>query len=381
MSYDYARTKYVTSLDSARYVFQVLGIEGGVETTWKLPNGANPAFVAPVPADQHKDLQTFFFGPMSHSLTLRPIRPEVGCCASNAFKFEIATEVFGPAVGSGEISNGCCENEITVSLPSGQLKGVMSMPCLSLQPRTNLDWSSGENMSVRGPPFCVCPCLGPFRTGYVGTAPGEEDEHKIRYWSDDGMYIACLPELCTLYCKVLCAQACKCCECVDEVGYTTWHPQTLKAIRAKLLSEYSFVLNSSFGVPSFELNAENLQIGINNTENLSDVNALGHVRIRMKREMCCKFVSADSSDTSDTAKQTGFDLTFRGTFNQNQLDSRDFNLALAYLIMQSNNYQKMLKNGMIASTAAMYTLPKNMFLLHRADVLPNIAAIHGNKMV
>jgi hypothetical protein len=41
----------------------------------------------------------------------------------------------------------------------------------------------------------------------------------------------------------------------------------------------------------------------------------------------------------DLSLSTGFDLSFRGTFNQNVLDPKDFNLALGYLILKNFNYQ------------------------------------------
>lgn len=380
--YSYAKTKYVASLDSARHVSQMLGYDGDIEVAWKLPNAANPAYVAPVPADNHKDLQTFFFGAMSHSLTVRPHNPERGCCASSAYKFDIATDMFGPAIGTGEISNGCCQNEVSVTLPSGALHGEIRNACCSLQPRINLDWSTGENMSLRMPTGATC--CGPFRTGFVGTAPGEEDDHKIRYWDTNGMYLTCNLFLCLLPCRIFCIQMTKCCVCVDEIGFTTWHPLSLASMRSKLLGEFGFKLRSSFGIPAFELNSENLPIGVNNTEHLSDINALGHQRIRMhKAGCCCNFIMTDpaNSKSDDASSYTALDLSFRGTFNQNQLDPKDFNLALGYLILNTKFFLDQVRSGQPASMAAVRSLPGAMSLLHQADVRPNHAGINGNKMV
>lgn len=380
MSLDFAKAPYIPSLATHRKITRVIGLDGEFEVPFKIPCAANPANVVPVPAENTPDLQTFYFGAMSHSLTLRPYRPETGCCASAAYKFDLAADAFGPSIGNGEISNGCCTNEVTVNLPNMSLRGEINNACCSLQPRINLDWQSGENMSYRMlPPCTLC---GPWRTSFVGTAPGEEDEYNIRYWANDGMFITCNMAICCQPCK-MCTWSCgQCCSCPDEYGFTTWHPLSAENLRAKMESEFAFVLNSSFGEPVFFAEeGPYALVGTRAGPHKSDVNALGNMRIRMRKHCCCQWIMSDPSDSSDTSASTGLDLTFRGTFNQNQLDSKDFNLALGYLILNTKFYLDMIKQGALPNIAAMNKLPGAMNLLHMADVRPNHAGLGGSKMV
>jgi hypothetical protein len=379
MSHDFAKAPYIPSLATHKKLVRVIPFDGEFEVPHTIPSGANPAYVVPVPAEHTYDTQTFFFGAMSHSLTLRPYRPEMGCCASAAYKFDLAADAFGPSIGNGEISNGCCTNEVTVNLPNMSLRGEINNACCSVQPRINLDWQTGENMSYRHlPPCTIC---GPWRTGFVGTAPGEEDEYNVRYWDQDGLFITCNMFLCCLPCKMCMFTCGQCCNCPDEYGFTTWHPLSLPNLRSKMLNEFAFVLRSSFGEPVYDKESPFALVGVDAGPHKSDVNALGNMRIRMRKDCCCKWIMSDPSDTSDTSASTGLDLTFRGTFNQNQLDSKDFNLALGYLILNTKFYLDSIKQGVIPNMAAMQSLPRAMGLLHMADVRPNHTGIGGNKMV
>jgi len=380
MSHDFAKAPYIPSLATHKKIVRVLGFDGQFEVPAIEPCAANRANVVPIPAESTIDTQTFFFGAMSHSLTLRPYRPEGGCCASAAYKFDLAADAFGPSIGSGEISNGCCTNEVTVNLPNMSLRGEINNGCCSIQPRINLDWQTGENMSLRH--FPPCTYCGPWRTGFVGTAPGEEDEYNIRYWSPDGLFIpACSLALCCLPCRMCKVSCLQCCDCPDEYGFTTWHPMSLPNLRAKMLSDFALQLHSSFGEPVFDKESPFALVGTVGGPHKSDVNALGNMRIRQRKQCCCNWVMSDPSDTSDTSASTGLDLTFRGTFNQNQLDPKDFNLAFGYLILNTKFYLDMIKQNLMPNLAAMHTLPGAMSLLHMADVRPNAAGIGGNKMV
>jgi hypothetical protein len=380
MSHDFARAPYIPSLATHKKVVRVMGFDGDFEYPLIEPTNANPANCVPIPAENTHDVQTFFFGAMSHSLTIRPYRPDGGCCASAAYKFDLATSAFGPVIGNGEISNGCCSNEVHVNLPNTVIRGEISNACCTLQPRINLDWQTGENVSYRHLPACtIC---GPWRTGFVGTAPGEEEQYQIRYWSAGGSFITCNLFLCCYPCKMSLWTCKQCCVCPDELGYTTWHPLQIANLRAKLLSEFALVLDSSFGEPVFDNDTPFTAVGIRSTAHKSDVNALGNMRIRQRKSgCCCNWVMMDPSDTTDTSSQTGLDLTFRGTFNQNVLDPKDFNIALGYLILNTKFFLDSIKRGTLPSMAATQTLPRAFGLLHLGDVRPNAAGIGGNKMV
>jgi hypothetical protein len=383
MTHDYAKVQYIPSLATQRKLVYVPPFEDQFEQRYAMPHSANPANTVPVPAERNPDLQSYFFGAMTHSLTLRPYRPIVSClscCKGADYKFDLAADAFGPAFAEGEINAGCCSNVVTVKLPNTTLRGEISTACCSLQRRVNLEWQSGENMSYRAMP-CIT-CCGPWRTGFVGTAPGEEEQHNIRFWSNGGGYYTCDMSQCCFPCK-LCVSQCQkdCCDCTDEFGYTTWQPPTLEEMRASLLARYSFALRSSFGEIVYDKKGPYDLVGQAASAHKSDVNALGSVRVRQRKNACCKFVLSDPSDSTDISSATGFDLTFRGTFNQNQLDPKDFNLALGYLILNAKFFLDIVAPGSAPHMAAMNTLPGAFFLLQRADVRPNHAIVSGNKMV
>lgn len=347
-STDLARTKYIPSLATTRYTFEATTEEGQaiLEKVWNVELSGHPARRMPIPADSQMDLQTFFFGPMSHSLTLRPRRPVRGCC-SNTFAFDIATDAFSPSVGTGNITHSCCalENEVKVMLPTGPLQGAISRACCTCQPRTELKWSSGEVMGYRYPPSVTC--CGPWRTGFVGTAPGEEENFHIRYWDVDGLFVDCNMDsmclACCAPCKLFCLECRHCCRCIERQHFTSWYLWSLTEIRDLLLDKYTFKLRSAFGEPTYQWLGDDLFVHFRNPSHPSDVNALGNWRANShKVGCCCKFIMTDSGDVpTDLALATGFDLSFRGTFDQNNLDSKDFNLALGYLVLRSFFYQSL----------------------------------------
>jgi hypothetical protein len=208
-----------------------------------------------------------------------------------------------------------------------------------MQQRTNLEWSTGEVMSYRAMPCTVC--CGPWRTGFVGTAPGEEENYQIRYWENSGQLVECsmtaLCMSCFAPCKACCFElksTCKAC-CETEWHFTTWAMRTLVEMRQLLLVNYSYVLRSTFGEPQYKMIGDDIQIEYRHPTFYSDINALGNWRVSGHKTSCCKVQMTESADTpNDLSKATAFDLTFRGTFNQNILDPRDFNLALGFLVMQ-----------------------------------------------
>lgn len=343
--HDFCRTKFIPSLATVNYKFDVADAPDGDRTNlvklWNEDLSGHAALRIPVPADSQMDLQTFFFGPMTHSLTLRPRRPKTGCCSCTApFEFDLASDLFSPAFATGEIANSmcACSNEVTVNLPTGQLKGNISDACCTFQPRKNLEWSTGDNMSYRLPP-CIM-CCGPWRTGYVGTGPGEEENHQIRYWDHTGLFVECSCQALLLTCCAPFKECCfelkhcvkQCCE--TEWHFTSWKMWSLLEMRALLLRHYSFVLRSAFGEPTYSLVGDDIEIEFRHPAYYSDINALGNWRVSAHKGGCCKIMMTESSDVpQELAKATAFDLSFRGTFNQNILDPRDFNLALGYLVL------------------------------------------------
>ncbi|CUE71330.1 membrane-associated protein, putative [Bodo saltans] len=344
-SHDICRTKYIPSLATVQYKFNAADQVGdNKEKVWNEDLSGHAALRIPVPADHQMDLQTFFFGPMTHTLSLRPRRPPTGCCAcTQPFVFDLAADLFGPAFATGEISNSpcapCCGHEVTVNLPSGQMKGKISNPICSLQHRKNLEWSTGEVMSYRYMPCSVF--CGPWRTGFVGTAPGEEENYQIRFWEYSGQLIECnmtaLCLTCFAPCRICCFELKHCLKscCESEWHYTSWAMRTLVEMRSLLLVNYSYVLRSAFGEPQYSIIGDEIQIDYRHPTFYSDINALGNWRVSAHKNACCKIMMTESADTpNDLSKATAFDLTFRGTFNQNVLDPRDFNLALGFLVMQ-----------------------------------------------
>jgi hypothetical protein len=346
---EFARTKYIPSLATVRYTFgQTEGDAKFIEKVWDIERTGHQALRAPVPADQQMDLQTFFFGPMTHSLTLRPRRPLApGCCScSQPFSFEVANDLFSPAFASGVINRSLCatSHEVIVALPGGELRGSISDACCTCQPRRNLEWSTGEVMSYRYPPSCTL--CGPWRTGFVGTAPGEEENYQIRYWDVAGKFIECnfsaICLACCLPCKVCCWECKHCCDCDERLHYTSWHMWSLTEIRDMLLSKYSFALMSAFGEPVYEWLGDDIFVRFFNPSYPTDVNALGNWRASAHRVGCCRYIMTEAGDVpQDLSLATGFDLSFRGTFNQNVLDPKDFNLALGYLILMNFFYQSL----------------------------------------
>lgn len=349
---DFARTQYIPSLATVRMTFgesEQAGDGRFLEKVWDIDRTGHAALRVPVPADSQMDLQTFFFGPMTHSLTLRPKRPvQPGCCdCSQPFGFDIANDLFGRPFASGVINQSLCgsSHEVIVALPSGELRGTISDACCTCQPRKNLDWSTGENMSFRYPSSCAL--CGPWRTGFVGTAPGEEENFQVRYWDVDGQFIDCnmsaLCLACCLPCKICCFELRHCCDCHDRLHYTSWHLWSLSEIRDMLLSKYSFALRSAFGEPVYEWLGDDIFVRFVSPSYPTDVNALGNWRASShKAGCCCKFIMTEGADVpQDLSLATGFDLSFRGTFNQNVLDPKDFNLALGYLVLKSYYYQAM----------------------------------------
>lgn len=366
----------VPTLMNTRYTFRVIGLDTEFDLQWRAPNSANPANVVPVPADAAGgDVQTFIFGPMSHSMTLRPFRPPVGCCAAPVYTFDLAPGMFGDKFGQGEIENGCCVSDVKVNISGGQiLRGEIKRNLCGLQPRTDLTWSTGEVASFRGPPACG-PCCGPWRMGFVGSVPSEEENFQVRYWDAPWMFLDCnIAFMCRQCCAPFCIACGACCQCRDKFGFTTWTPLTLEGVRSHLLSSYGMVLYSSFGQPVFEAGNEFQAVGTRGTQHLSDINALGNYRMTVTKNSCCKFIFMDPSDTHDHSEQMGLDLMFRGTFNQNQLAPQDFNLALGYLILNVKGFLDMTKQGAHPLQAARQ-LPGALTM---ADVRPVPA---GSKMV
>lgn len=345
---DFARTKYIPSLATVRMTFgeQQAGDSKFLEKMWDVDRSGHAALRMPVPADAQMDLQTFFFGPMTHSITLRPKRPPpAGCCScTQPFGFDVANDLFSPPFASGVVNRSLCSNshDVFVGLPSGDLRGTISDACCTCQPRRDLAWASGEVMSNRMPPMC-CIC-GPWRTGYVGTAPGEEENSQVRYWDVNGKYITCSGDAiclaCCLPCKVCCFELRHCCDCNERLQYTSWHMWSLTEIRSILLSQYSFALQSAFGEPVYEWLGDDIYVKFISPTFPSDINALGNWRAASQRTACCRYIMTEGGDVPhDLSLATGFDLSFRGTFNQNFLEPKDFNLALGYLILKNFNYQ------------------------------------------
>ncbi|CUE71327.1 Hypothetical protein, putative [Bodo saltans] len=346
---DFARTKYIPSLATTRMTFGASEQAGDgifLEKVWDIDRSGLASLRIPVPADSQMDLQTFFFGPMTHSLTLRPKRPIVpGCCAcSYPIGFDIANDLFSPPFATGVVNRSLCSNthEVFVGLPSGEMRGTISDACCTCQPARNLQWASGEVMGNRLPPMCVM--CGPWRSGYIGTAPGEEENYQVRYWDVNGGYYDCnlnaLCLACFLPCKMCCFECRHCCDCHERLHYTSWHLWSLTEIRAILLSQYSFALHSAFGEPTYEWLGDDIYVRYMSQTNPSDINALGNWRASSHRTGCCRYIMTEGADVpQDLSLATGFDLSFRGTFNQNVLDPKDFNLALGYLILKNFNYQ------------------------------------------
>lgn len=394
---DMCRTQYVPSLATVHYkcVAELPGEGKDLVKVWNEELSGHAALRIPVPADHQMDLQTFFFGPMTHTLSLRPRRPPVGCCScTQPFVFDLAGDLFGPAFATGEVSNSpcahCCGRDVTVKLPSGQLTGKISTPICGFQHRTNLEWSSGEVMSYRFVP-CV-PCCGPWRTGYVGTAPGEEENYQIRYWEYQGQLVECnFTALCLSFCGPLrmCCFACKaeCKECCqEEWHYTSWAMWSLVEMRRLLLVNYSFILRSAFGEPQYSFIGDEVQIDYKHPSFYSDVNALGNWRMSAHKGSCCKIMMTESADTpNDLSKASAFDLTFRGTFNQNVLDPRDFNLALGYLVMQFYFYTE--PRSRTEKLGLLYSLWGNFYRAHmtprqaQSYMAPPMPASMGSPMM